>query len=1086
MKKLLFNLSEIRRFGTKYILVFILAFGLFLSVVMANFKFVRSWIETTTAVQGELDSYKASEDFSNIIDKFIKTTDVMSGILNDMLASGASDEEVDKVMREHSKNAKKSIFSKTDGFYSYYNGTFIGYESWNPKSRYIVEEHSWYKEIVNGKGKIVMTEPFVDEVNNVYMFTIGQLLSDNKSVIAIDLSVEDIQDSNFDFLNGSIEGKSFIISAKGVVIASSDKDMIGTNAYKKNGILADASKSNIKNRHQCQVKYNGHNYFIYLREIYDGWYTVSAISTENAIKKQNYFSAFELISLFAIVLVLMMLVYHSIKKNIESASLDSRLNSAAKVYIYMHSIDLISDTFEEIKCSSQSLRNALDNGITKASIHLRDAIMQLTSDSDREDMLKFADFYTLSERLNKTNTITREFKTVNGQYCRGRFIVEKRSDDGLVTNVVWAVESIDAEKRKILKLEEERRFAELERQRAERERLNAENERLNAMLDKKQAEDANKAKSSFLSNMSHEIRTPINSIIGMNEMILRESDNPQILKYAQNAKLSSMTLLGIVNDILDFSKIEAGKLDIINVDYDISSMLIDLVNMMKSRIEEKGLEFIVDVDPDTPVIFNGDEIRIKQVITNLLTNAAKYTPKGSVTFSIGYLKGDSDNEGSLKVTVEDTGIGIKEEDIEKLFNAFERIDEKRNRTIEGTGLGMNITQRLLALMNSELNVKSVYGKGSVFSFVIKQKVINSQGIGDFNERLERSYSKCSAYKEKLIAPEAHILVVDDTSMNITVFVNLLKKTEMDIDTAESGDKCIKLTNNKKYDIIFLDHRMPNKDGIETLAELKSLSDNPNIDTPVICLTANALSGAREEYLAAGFSDYLSKPIDPEKLEETIIRFLPPEVVHIVEDEQAEDTTQYIPDFIRNIEEINIDAGIKSLGSEKMYMEMLEIYTQNLDEYINEISSLWNSKDIRALTIKIHAIKSTTRSIGAIKLGDAAQNLENEGNAENTDAISRDISGFITSLKALKDKLSPLLSDKEPLMADEVLPEMTEEQVKEKYALIKKHLDDFDFDSAGEIIEELIKHKLPESQQECCRALKRTLDDFDFEAMMELI
>ena len=402
------------------------------------------------------------------------------------------------------------------------------------------------------------------------------------------------------------------------------------------------------------------------------------------------------------------------------------------------------------------------------------------------------------------------------------------------------------------------------------------------------ANQANEAKSLFLSTMSHDIRTPMNAIIGMNEMILRDSREDDTRMYAENIRTAGNTLLGIINDILDFSKIEAGKMEIIDVDYNIASLLNDLVNMVQRKAEEKGLTFELDVDSQIPSVLHGDELRIKQVITNILSNAVKYTKEGGIVFAVSASKCRTEEDSViLHVSIRDTGIGIKPEDLDKLFVAFERIEEKKNRNIEGTGLGMAIAQNFLSLMGSKIQVESQYGKGSVFSFDLKQKVADWEPLGAFDAAFKRYLSERKQYTANFTAPKARILVVDDTQMNLKVFVSLLGKTKIQIDTAESGDAGIELFHKKTYDLIFLDHMMPNKDGIETLQEMKACEDTPNRKTPVICLTANAVSGMREMYIEAGFDDYLTKPIDTERLEAMLLRYLPTDLVEKAVDDMQE-------------------------------------------------------------------------------------------------------------------------------------------------------------------------------------------------------
>lgn len=401
------------------------------------------------------------------------------------------------------------------------------------------------------------------------------------------------------------------------------------------------------------------------------------------------------------------------------------------------------------------------------------------------------------------------------------------------------------------------------------------------------------AKSVFLANMSHEIRTPINAILGMDTMILRECNDNEILEYAGNIQSASQTLLSLINDILDFSKIETGKLELVAGDYALSSLINDVYHMLISKAKEKGLALNVESDKNLPAKLYGDEVRIRQIIVNILNNAIKYTKKGSVTLTVGMSElkpsdtpdhsndNKSDNAAGKNIIITfriaDTGIGIKNENISHLFDSFSRFDEEKNKYIEGTGLGLAITKQLVDLMNGEIVVTSEYGKGSVFTVSIPQKIVSDLKIGDISEKYNEPSNK-KKKKSTFTAPDANVLVVDDVKMNINVFKALLKRTEINVDSAMSGSEALDMIKEKKYDIIFLDHMMPDMDGIETYQNMKMLEDNPNKDTTVVMLTANAIMGAKEEYLGIGFSDYLSKPVQAPKLESMILKYLPEELV----------------------------------------------------------------------------------------------------------------------------------------------------------------------------------------------------------------
>ncbi len=1319
--------------------VSLIVIALLVGIVLVFYNMVYTEKRENIIKDGQMTAMQSAEVFNDYLSTSIDAIKLTAYTIDSMLETSTNEQILDYLVGQTSA-ITSTVFENTSGLYGYINGEFLDGLLWVPDDDFVPTERPWYIKAMENKGEIAMVEPYLDAQTGEVLMAISKMLSDGKSVVSMDITLDIIQQITEGAVESDGSDFEFIMDNRGMVIAHSDATEIGKNYNDETGTIGAAVTEliNDSDDEYYEFYHLGSHYIAYSARIQNDWHCVFVKNATSVFSPLRIILVVAIVAMLAIIITVSVIMTRSGRRQMITERLSKQLTATADIYISMHEINFVTDTFTEVRNNSSDASNMIgevrnncqqmirmimtnftdettresaldfvdfskmnerlknrntmtcewlnpqkkwrrsryivserapDGQIAKAMYLIEDidaekrerdmfletlrtmneqmssvaniylsmhdinlpedtfseirtnaprieelnsanqghaqkaiyyTMEQMSDKSSRDSIHEFADFSTLNERLKDTNTITEEFLSYRDLWCRARFLVSKRNDDGTIDHVLWLIENIDTEKRRRDKLAEDAMtqsyrissisniymtvhevdlvkdtFTEIKSQvdvvndmvgqirdhaqdmlskvmtsmtapeyvkdmmkfidlstlvsRMRRtdtitiEYLNSdrlwrrgrflasrrdEQHRLTHVMwliedidDEKKERDklidqseralaASEAKSSFLSNMSHEIRTPINAVLGMNEMILRECDDNNILAYSESIRTAGNTLLGIINDILDFSKIEAGKMEIIPVDYDISSVINDLVNMIQTRADDKALVLVLDFNKDMPKLLHGDEVRIKQVVTNILTNAVKYTEKGSVTFGITYERiEDEPDSVLLKFSVKDTGIGIKEEDMKKLFSEFERIEEERNRNVEGTGLGMNITQRLLEMMGSSLNVESIYGLGSKFSFTLKQTVVKWEPLGDYEAAYKASLREHKKYREKFTAPDAQVLVVDDTPMNLMVFKSLLKQTAVKIDTAASGDEGLEMCAGKKYDIIFLDHMMPEKDGIETLHELRARENDPNRDTPAVCLTANATSGAREQYLAEGFNDYLTKPIDSAKLEEMLIEYLPdnkilgPGAVQPEPDAAGKD--DIIPQFVRDIPEIDIEAGVCNNGDEEAYIETLKTYAEMVGGHIDDIERFMAADDIANATIKIHALKSTSRIIGAADIGELAQRLETAGKAGDTETLNNELGGLLERCRKLGEQLSPLVEAPEET-EDESLPLISEEELHEAYSLIKEANESFQLENVNEIAESLKGYRVPDAEKERVRNIIKAVSDLEYDKLPEII
>ncbi len=927
-------MAEVRKRAEslKNIIFFLFIVVFFVSIIVFYYFMLYDETKGSITKQGAMDAVSTAEQINRYLQNGMECIALQGYTLDKMILDDRPVEDMLEFIVDQTSAVSNIMPDTTTGVYALIDGQYLDGAGWVPDVGYFPTERPWYIQARAGMGKVVVVDPYVDLETGSVMITLAKLLCDGKSVVAMDMSMDQLQYIVWTQIEPNDKNLKFILDKNYKVIAHPDKNEIGMAYLKDADTLGCAIVREFRKTGEdsFSVNFDNTEYMVYTFPLENGWQSFSVIDTT--------------------------LAYSRLKKPLILTIIVSIL-----FCIFM-------------------------------------AIMMLMSRRQR----------LLAEKL------------------------EKETESAL---------------------------------------------------------EASEAKSAFLANMSHEIRTPINAILGMNEMVLRECDDEEILSYSESVKAAGQTLLGIVNDILDFSKIEAGKLEIIPVDYDLSSLLNDLVNMVHSRADDKGLMLNLDFDSGIPKELRGDEVRIKQIITNILTNAVKYTEKGGINFSVGYERVPDDPDSVLlKVAIADTGIGIHREDVKKLFIEFERIDESRNRRIEGTGLGMSITKNLLEKMGSSLEVKSDYGKGSIFSFSLLQQVKKWEPLGDIDASCNDRFKNWKKYKEKFTAPDATVLVVDDNPMNLMVFKSLIKQTLINIDTADDGDEGIVAAKRKKYDIIFLDHMMPGKDGIETLRIMKKQKDSPNLNTPVICLTANAISGAREKYIAEGFDDYLTKPIDPVKLEEMLLHLLPGELIK----EPAEDGDDALsggsgetPEELKALEGqdlIDVKAGLNSSGSPDAYMNLLNLFYSSIDSKADELNGLFNSEDFTNYTIKVHALKSSLRIIGALDLGEEAQALENAGKAGDTDYITDNHPSFLEKYLGFKELLRPVCGDN----GNKDLPEADRELMKEVFDELLAAARDMDSDRLESIFAEMKDYRIPAEDQALFSEAEEAAGAYDYDRLVNIL
>lgn len=966
--------------------------------------------ETTEQVDDEMNNNidYAAMSCQNCLSDAIDILTVNYFTVQYMHESGYSMDEFRTYFTEQTDYLKNEESMQYLGIYGYIDGELMLSTAWEQPEGYRIEDRSWYQEMKQNGTELTIMTPYLDMKTNRQVVSVGRMFRDGSNLIGVDVDLEDLSNLLKELDAGA--GEIYIVDQTGSIIAGENPAFMGktldsiyhrTGAYEN--YVSDIDKE-LASETEGTVSYKTDSAWISVKPILDNWYVV-AIVDKNEVSKLAAKNAIpSAVTLTVVLLVFFMLymnlfvrVYRTGKKGRASIGVERYASGSVlqddkrvkKVVFYVYILFatyfiMMFYRFQKapmfvIVTLATMLISFLVTFIRKTTVKIHGLCMSgclfaivamyglIPGEHNRlTDMFLAAAVVVSLYQKMELNIFMLISTIVYYLYMvlAGRYISQTGSFDVSETILDLLIILIGS----LMLLV-----------------VIAWNKQLQVRLKQKaeEAETAANSKSAFLANISHEIRTPLNAILGMNELVLRESRQPHIKEYAMYIKNSGKSLLTIISDILDLSKIESGKVYLVNENYSLSSLVEDVERSIQKRIMEKGLELKIYVEPELHENLKGDEVRIKQIIMNLLTNAVKYTEKGEVRL---YITGTVvENKQDLTIEVSDTGIGMRSEDMGKLFTNFERLDLKRNRSVEGTGLGLPITKNLLVAMGGDITVSSVYGEGSTFTATVGQEIVNEEQIGDYRKKYKEKLHHEVCYHESFHAEDARILVVDDNEVNLKIVVGLAKNTKLQIDTALSAAEGLKLIRQHSYQLLLIDHMMPEMDGIEMLQHVKTMDGGIYKDIPAVAITANALSGAKQTYLDAGFCGYLSKPIDPERFEQIIKDNLPQEYVTECEDgngdtategQETDGTSDPKQAEEWSIPGIDIAKALSYIGgSRELYISLLQTYLDGSEERIRKLEECKNKEDIFNYDITIHGLKGISASIGADSMAVAAAGLE---------------------------------------------------------------------------------------------------------------